>query len=32
MFERPGSPGLGIGNWRALLAAIELEQAKRGNL
>jgi len=32
IIERHGSRGFGVGNFKALFEAIELEQAKRGNL
>ena len=32
IIERRGSPGFGVGNFKALFAAIEREQAARGNL
>ncbi|MBC7871056.1 MAG: 4-hydroxyphenylpyruvate dioxygenase, partial [Chitinophagaceae bacterium] len=32
VIERHGSRGFGVGNFKALFEAIELEQAKRGNL
>jgi 4-hydroxyphenylpyruvate dioxygenase len=32
VIERHGSRGFGLGNFKALFEAIELEQAKRGNL
>ncbi|MEO5964294.1 MAG: 4-hydroxyphenylpyruvate dioxygenase [Candidatus Limnocylindrales bacterium] len=32
IIERHGSRGFGVGNFRALFEAIELEQARRGNL
>ncbi len=32
IIERHGSRGFGVGNFKALFEAIELEQARRGNL
>jgi 4-hydroxyphenylpyruvate dioxygenase len=32
IIERHGSPGFGVGNFKALFEAIEREQAKLGNL
>jgi 4-hydroxyphenylpyruvate dioxygenase len=32
IIERHGSRGFGVGNFKALFEAIEIEQAKRGNL
>jgi len=32
VIERHGSRGFGVGNFKALFEAIELEQARRGNL
>jgi 4-hydroxyphenylpyruvate dioxygenase len=32
IIERKGSRGFGRGNFKALFEAIELEQARRGNL
>ena len=32
IIERHGSRGFGVGNFRALFEAIEIEQARRGNL
>jgi 4-hydroxyphenylpyruvate dioxygenase len=32
VIQRHGSRGFGVGNFKALFEAIELEQAKRGNL
>jgi 4-hydroxyphenylpyruvate dioxygenase len=32
IIRRHGSPGFGVGNFKALFEALELEQARRGNL
>ena len=32
IIERHGSRGFGVGNFKALFEAIEIEQARRGNL
>jgi 4-hydroxyphenylpyruvate dioxygenase len=32
LIQREGSRGFGKGNFRALFEAIEMEQARRGNL
>ncbi|PJF33606.1 MAG: 4-hydroxyphenylpyruvate dioxygenase, partial [Candidatus Thermofonsia Clade 1 bacterium] len=32
VIERHGSRGFGVGNFKALFEALELEQARRGNL
>jgi 4-hydroxyphenylpyruvate dioxygenase len=32
IIQRRGARGFGVGNFKALFEAIELEQARRGNL